>query len=142
MKRITLLTIIFLMVTGCARVTLMTSKDLVADVQQSQSEQDFNRAWYYLDNIRESNPQYDQVAPLRSELQKATAAFEQQNIDKARKLASAGRWPEAFNVLDDAQKQWKQSEALKQETQSLSDRETLLFNRLRTDLLLDEAHWL
>lgn len=127
---------------GCARITLLTSTDLVTEVKQAQSEQNFNRAWYYLNNIRESNPQYDQVPALRKQLEQETALYEKDSIASARQLASAGRWPEAFAVLEQAIRNWKDSETLPAEEERLRDRETLLFNRLRTDLLIDEAHWL
>ncbi len=134
--------ILIILLSGCARLTLLTSADIVAELQQAEQEQDFNRAWYYLENIRETHPQYDQVPMLRSKLESSTQAFEQDRITQARSLASAGRWPEAFATLDDAQRKWRQSDTLRSEEQALRDRETLLFNRLRTDLLLDEARWL
>ena len=131
-----------LLVSGCARLTLMTSQDVASEIQQASEQQDFNSAWYYLDNIRESSPQFSQVSALRSKLEKDTQAFEQKNIQKARSLASSGRWPEAFAVLEQAQKKWRKSDALASAQQALTQREALLFNRLRTDLLVDEATWL
>lgn len=138
----TFLLVLFCLIGGCARVTLLTSSDIVAEVELAQQQHDYNRAWYYLNNIRETHPQYDQVPALRERLEASTANFEQTEISNARSLASAGRWPQAFATLKQAQQQWRQSEPLQQEEKALRERETLLFNRLRTDLLVDEARWL
>ncbi|MDF1780922.1 MAG: hypothetical protein P1U67_06455 [Alcanivoracaceae bacterium] len=142
-KSATLLSLILLVsLQGCARLTLMTSKNVAAEIAQATANGDYNKAWYYLDNIRESNPQYEQVDALREKLAADTETFEKERANEAQSLASSGRWTEAFKVLDDARKQWRQSKTLEDADNNLRQRETLLFNRLRTDLLVDEARWL
>jgi tetratricopeptide (TPR) repeat protein len=82
------------------------------------------------------------VIALREPLQRDISKFESAEIQRARQLAGAGRWHEAFEVLDAAKAQWRNSDTLDQAYQALEKRETLLFNRLRTELLVDEARWL
>jgi len=138
----TLFLFVLLLTSGCARLTLMTSEDVVADINHARETQDFNKAWYYIENIRSTHPQYDDVVALREPLQRDISKFESAEIQRARQLAGAGRWHEAFEVLDAAKAQWRNSDTLDQAYQALEKRETLLFNRLRTELLVDEARWL
>lgn len=134
--------LLFMTLGGCARLTLMTSSDITASLAQARESENFNLAWYYLDNIKESNAEYEQISSQRDALSKQTEAFENTNISHAQKLASAGRWQEAFDTLTKAVQKWRRSETLVDAEQTLRARETLLFNRLRTDLLVDEARWL
>lgn len=127
---------------SCARLTLMTSDDVVADINRARQEQDFNKAWFYIENIRNTHPQHQDVVALREPLLKDISSFESTQIERSRLLAGAGRWQEAFETLDTAKMRWRNSEALDAAYQALQKREELLFNRLRTDLLVDEARWL
>lgn len=138
----TLVLFLLLFTSGCARLTLMTSEDVVADINRARELQDFNKAWYYTENIRSTHPQYDDVVALREPLLRDISNFESAQIKRAQQLASAGRWHEAFDVLDAAKANWRNSEALDTAYQALERREALLFNRLRTELLVDEARWL
>ena len=131
-----------LFLSGCARLTLMTSEDVVADINRAREAQDFNKAWYYSENIRSTHPQYDDVVALRTSLQRDISSFESAQIQRAQQLAGAGRWHEAFDVLDAAKAQWRNSDNLDAAYKALEKREALLFNRLRTELLVDEARWL
>lgn len=133
---------LLLLSSGCARLTLMTSEDVVADINRAIELQDFNKAWYYTENIRTTHPQYADVAALREPLLRSISSFESAQIKRAQQLASAGRWHEAFDVLDAAKANWRNSKDLDAAYQALERREALLFNRLRTELLVDEARWL
>lgn len=130
------------LISGCARLTLATSDDLVADINRAREQQNFDKAWYYIENIRETHPQYDAASALRDAVLSDINAFENAEIQRARQLAGAGRWNEAFDALDAARARWHNSDKLDAAYQALEKRETVLFNRLRTDLLLDEANWL
>lgn len=142
-RHATLVVLLTLLVaSGCARLTLMTSEDIPAAVNSAREAGDFNKAWYYLEKIRDTHPQYEQVSALRSPLLQDIEAFEAREIQRARQLAGAGRWNEAFEALDKAQSQWRQGEAFAEAKVSLEKREALLFNRLRTELLTNEARWL
>lgn len=134
--------LIFMFLSGCARLTLMTSSDITTNFAQARESENFNLAWYYLNNIKESNAEYEHITNQRDALSKQTEAFEDTSISHAQKLASAGRWQEAFETLAAAQQKWRNSEKLNAAEQGLRTRETLLFNRLRTNLLVDEARWL
>ena len=92
-KSASLLSLILLVsLQGCARLTLMTSKNVAAEIEQATANGDYNKAWYYLDNIRESNPQYEQVDALREKLAADTETFEKEKASEAQSLASSGRW--------------------------------------------------
>lgn len=135
--------LLFLMtLSGCARLTLMASSDITTNLAKARESENFTLAWYYLNNIKESSAEYEHIASQHDALSKQTAVFESTNISRAQKLASAGRWQEAFETLTVAQQKWRNSEKLDAAEQGLRTRETLLFNRLRTDLLVNEARWL
>lgn len=131
-----------LFINGCARLTLATSDDVVAEVNRAREQQNFTKAWYYIEHIRSTHPQYDAVSALRDPVLNDINAFETAEIQRARQLAGAGRWHEAFEVLDAARARWQKSGKLDAAYVALEKREAVLFNRLRTELLLDEASWL
>lgn len=136
------LVLALLFINGCARLTLATSDDVVAEVNRAREQQNFAKAWYYIENIRSTHPQYDAVSGLREPLLNDINAFETAEIQRARQLAGAGRWHEAFETLETARGRWQKSDTLDAAYKALEKRESVLFNRLRTELLLDEASWL
>lgn len=139
---IPLLIAAFTLTSGCSRLALMTSDDVPTLISEAQARQDFNAAWFYLENTRDTHPQYDAVMAMRPSLEKETRNFESSSIQRATDLAAAGRWQEAFDALDDAKRLWRRSNALEDAGNALVRRETALFQRLQSSLLVDEATWL
>lgn len=126
---------------GCARLALMQSDDPLADMVQAHDEGDFEHALYIAEHLDPEHEQFDQVQSRLSELKADIRAFELRHIRKAESLAANESWRKAYQVLDKAMDEWRDSDALRQARERIREKETLKRRQTLGDLHLAEARW-
>lgn len=138
-KTIVLLSV--LLFSGCTHQALMES-DLSSQLNSARSNSDYVKALDIINKAPIEHPQYDSLQQQREGLLQEIARYQQQRVAEADKLASSGRWQEAFSLINELDRQWRGADPITAARQTLEARQHLRLQQLRADLLTAEAEWL
>ncbi|MEE4251381.1 MAG: hypothetical protein V2I38_12380 [Alcanivoracaceae bacterium] len=130
-----------LLFSGCTYQSLMES-DLNAELETARSSGDYVAALNILNKVPERHPQYPVIQQQREAVLKEISRRQQQRIDEADSLARSGRWHEAFTVINELDKQWRNNENIAAARHALEQRQNQRLQQLHADLLASEADWL
>lgn len=137
------LVLLFCLQAGCARLTMMTSDDLVADIQAAIEAEDFRLAEFLGKQTPQSHAQYEQVQKQAARLERAMARFRQAKIEQADAYATARQWREAEAILDDAANHLpRHDEAISTAINRLQERQQKHYADHESRILLGQATWL
>lgn len=125
---------------GC--VTIPMDVDAEAELAAARKAGDHARALEIVERISPKHPQYDTLLMQRESVLKEVAQHQQQRIQEASNLASSGRWQEAFAVIDQLSREWRNSTLVAEARQELEQRQQLRFRQLAADVLVSESKWL
>lgn len=125
---------------GC--VTIPMDVDAEAELAAARKAGDHARALEIVERISPKHPQYDALLMQRESVLKEVEQHQQQRIQEASNLASSGRWQEAFAVIDQLSREWRDSTLVTQARQELEQRQQLRFRQLAADVLVSESKWL
>lgn len=125
---------------GC--VTIPMDVDAEAELAAARKAGDHARALEIVERISPKHPQYDALLMQRESVLKEVEQHQQQRIQEASNLASSGRWQEAFALIDQLGREWRDSTLVTQARQELEQRQQLRFRQLAADVLVSESKWL
>ena len=130
-----------LLLGGCTHQALMES-DLSTELDSARRNGDYVKALDIVNKAPDEHPQYQLIQQQRENLLKEIAQHQQKRIAEADSLASSGRWQEAFNLINDLGRQWRDNEQIASARQALEQRQHQRLQQLHADLLSSEANWL
>ncbi len=126
---------------GCVG-TIPMNVDAEAELAAARKAGDHARALQIVDRVSAKHPQYDALLMQRESVLKDIEQYQQQHIRDASNLASSGRWQEAFALIDQLSREWRDSALVTQAKQELEQRQQLRFRQLAADVLVSESKWL
>lgn len=130
-----------LLFSGCTHQALMES-DLNSELEGARRSGDYVKALDIINRAPDDHPQYDAIQLQRDAVLKEISRHQQQRISEADSLARSGRWQEAFSLLSELDKTWRDSESIAAARQALEQRQDQRLQQLRADMLSSEADWL
>ena len=131
------------LLSGCARLTLMTTDDLATEIDQAIESGDYRLANYLITHTAPDHPQAEQVNARAEPLRESIARFQQKTRAEALEYASQQDWHSALQTLRQAERSLpRQDEVIPAAREELADSELRSFESVESSILLDEARWL
>ena len=110
--RLVFVVVLLLPFTAC--VNMPKGKEKVALVDQLVVEQEFDRIQRLLDNIDTQDPEFEALVVRRRAIRPLISQFEQYTVERAQALQAQDLWPQALDMLQDAQSKLPDSDKLQQ----------------------------
>lgn len=143
LQRPLLLLLLTFALASCARLEVMVSDDIEADILAALDADDYRRASRLLSGVSPKHPDYETIAALDSRIRASQENYQRRKIAEAADLANGRRWQQAHALLKDvAARSPRGDSAIADAEDKLATRERIYYERLEGQVLLGKAQWL
>jgi tetratricopeptide (TPR) repeat protein len=130
-----------LLISGCVRHTAL-DVDPTAEFNSARETGDYAKALAIVDRLSEQHPQYEALNAHKPAILRDIEQLQKRRIREADDLANSGRWREAFAILEELDKHWRDSELVAEARRDLEERQQFRLHQLSADLMVSEARWI